>query len=403
MIDVQIVLQTITYGVLVLSASALLHSYIAYPLMLWVLSAFASRRYRVDERLTPRLSIVIAAYNEEYHIETTLRTLLASDYPTEHIEILVGSDCSSDSTNTILETLAVEFPRNIRPFLFQTRRGKSAILNDIAAAATGELLVFCDANTLYDEQALKRLAMHFADERVGGVCGRLIYKPLGEAVRDGSREQMYWEYEAFIRQMEGRLGRLIGGIGAIYAIRRPLYTQMPANTAITDDFFIVLKVIEQGFDVTYYPAAFAFEDVAPNAQAEFHRRIRICANTLNTMRWLTGFFRVGAGHGLTAFCLFSHKILRWLTPVWLALAFVSCGIGALLSGVWQAVFVWLFALQSAVYAAALAGLVLARFKARWNPFAPAYYFVLTAAALAVGIGKFLTNQSSATWQATERR
>ena len=175
--------------------------------------------------------------------------------------------------------IASEFKAsNLRFFDFQERRGKISILNDLIERAEEQVLVFSDANTFFQADAIHRLAQHFLDPRIGAVCGEL-HLIQGEAGED-NQDSLYWRYEQTLKKCESDVGGLLGANGAIYAIRKPLYQPLPKDT-IVDDFTVVMKIASQGYQVRYDPEAIAHEEVAPAMENEFNRRIRIGAGQLS--------------------------------------------------------------------------------------------------------------------------
>src|ERR1017187_253265 len=195
----------------------LIHSYMFYPLSIYVLKNLLKKNVKDKVHFEPRISILIAVYNEESVIEKTLRNFLKSDYDPHKIEFIIGSDNSTDRTNEIITNLTTIIP-NLQFFPFNIRRGKSQILNDLVKYATGEILVFSDANTIYQSDALKNLANHFTDQNIGGVSGRLLLLDHKKAAETGNQESKYWEFENWVKENEGSMGCLIGANGGIYSI-----------------------------------------------------------------------------------------------------------------------------------------------------------------------------------------
>src|SRR3989338_4252462 len=288
----------------------LFYSYLGYPLFLIIISKMLPLkplRKREDVRC-PTVSILIAAYNEEKVIGDKLKNCLALDYPAELLEIYVGSDGSSDKTNDIVREYA-EKEKRIHLLEFP-RTGKSGVLNKTMAYIKSEIVVFSDANTEYIRDALVNLVKHFSDEKVGCVCGRLIYRNPEEVV-SGKGESVYWRYETALKKMESRLGYIAGANGAIYAIRRELFEPLPTGT-INDDFMISMRIVQEGFKSVYDENAIAYEDVAPNMESEFRRHVRDGAGhyiaVYHLLRLLNPFL------GLRSFIYWSHKLLRWIAP-----------------------------------------------------------------------------------------
>ncbi len=300
-----------------LSISLIIYSYLVYPLVLFLFSHFFKKKHTflpcVSSEL-PDVAVVISAFNEESCIKERINNLLSLDYPHNKIKIYIGSDGSTDSTNEILSTF--DDPRLLIN-LYQVNRGKANVLNELISQVTQPITVFSDANTNFEPDAITNLVRHFQDDTVGAVCGELnLFTPIGV----DNKDNVYWRYEQFLKSCESKLDALLGANGAIYAIRTHLYTQIPKNT-IVDDFLIVMNVAKAKYRVIYDTSAVAHEEVAPNITEETKRRIRIGTGNYQAFTHLT--WVLNPLIGWRFFSYFSHKILRWFTPHFLILAFLS--------------------------------------------------------------------------------
>lgn len=299
-----------------LSVATILYAYIGFTLLLFLVGWLKNRQVN-KQAVTPPLTLLIAAYNEEKSIAQKIENALSLDYPREQLEIIVASDGSSDRTDEIVQqyhdrgVILMSFPR----------RGKIFALNDAIAQARGEIIVFSDANTFYDTRALLELAGNFADPEVGGVCGNQGH--FKKKTRDNASkgESLYWNYDKSLKRFETRTGSIVSADGAIYAIRKSLY-EMPPSTAVTDDFAISTGVIEKGYRLVFDSEARAFEDAMPGAEEEFRRKVRIMNRGLRGVlmrKKLLNPFR----YGFYSLTLFSHKVLRRLVPFFLILLFIA--------------------------------------------------------------------------------
>lgn len=379
---------------LLTSGFILLHSYLFYPLVLKVLTLLKSKRYIVDLHKKPFVSIIISAYNEENVIEKTIRNFMQSEYDLDKIELVIGSDLSTDRTNEVVLSLQTEFP-NIKFLPFETRRGKANVLNDLVSNAQGDILIFSDANTLYNKIAIKELVKYYADERIGGVCGKLVLLDVEKAKKEGSQEKEYWEYESRIKKLEGYLGILIGANGGIYSIRRELYINIPSEYPVMDDFYVGLKILEQGKDFIYTTDAIATEYVAPSIEWEIKRKVRTISINLDTVRYVKSL--LSPSRGIIAFAFWSHKIFRWITPLlMITLFFINLVL------LHHEIFLILFYIQLTFYLFSLIGYLISSKKISIKVFSFCYYFTVTNIALLGGIYKFLTKKQTAAWQSTER-
>ena len=371
------------------------HSYGIYPLSIWVMSKFVDKNYSNDENYLPEISILISAYNEERVIENTVRTLMNCFYPKEKLQILIGSDNSVDGTVEILKKLSEEFS-NIKVFIFDQRRGKPHVINDLVKAAKGEILIFCDANTLYDKKALINLVKNYKDTRIGGVSGKLRLRDIEKSKKAGSQEKKYWDAETWIKKQEGKLGILIGANGGIYSIRREYFEEIPTDRPVMDDFYISLKVLEKRKSFLYIHDAMAEEDTAPTIKAEFNRKVRnnsIMMSSIKPLRLL-----LSPRFGLIAYAFWSHKIIRWFTPILLLSIFVT-NIFLLNVNTFFNIF---FLIQLIFYLTAIIGYLLKKINIQITPLLMSFYFLMTNIALLIGLIKFLFGKQTAFWQSTPR-
>ena len=373
------------------STIIIVYSYLLYPLIVRGLALFVRTQRERDENLRPAVSMLVAAYNEEANIGEKIDNFEQLDYPRSKIELLIGSDGSTDRTNDILTQRA---SANIRPFIYKTRSGKAAILNRLAKEARGEILIFSDANTIYQADAVRKLVRHFKDEKVGGVCGRLrLINPTRNT--GGQGEQLYWGYENNLKKFEGRIKTVLGANGAIYALRRELYHPLPEDRVIMDDFLIPLRAVMEGYDVIYDEEAVATETTSPHLKGEFARKVRIGAANFNALTEIKTLLH--PRRGFVAFALWSHKIIRWFAPFLLVLLLVA-NLFLLNSAFFRLTFVF----QLLFYGAALLGQIL-DMKDRTPRFLTyPLYFTAVNLALIVGFFKFITGTQKPAWSRVER-
>ena len=296
--------------VFVLSLVAFLYVYVGYPLLLQLLVWLRGPRTVRRGSAQPRVSLVISAFNEADVIAGKVRNALALQYPAELLEIVVVSDASSDGTDEIVKSFAD--PR-VRLHRQAERRGKTAGLNAVMPTLSGEIVVFSDANALYEPNALLMLVRNFADSEVGCVTGEARYLKGNRSTADVS-ERAYWNYEIWIKRLETAVGSMVGGDGAIYAIRRNLWQTLPENAI--NDFLNPLQIVGAGWRGVYEPKAICHEETAAGIRREWKRRVRIISRS-----WRAVFqaphvlnpFRVG----FFAVSLISHKVLRWFSGIFL--------------------------------------------------------------------------------------
>ena len=383
-----------------LAVGCILHTYVFYPLLLIALDAVAQarsawsylsgneRRHPPAQIGLPSVSVLIAAYNEAGCIGQRIENLLAQDYPADKMEILIGSDASSDETDAIVQRYHARGVKLSRG----PRSGKAGVLGRLVAMAQGEVLVMTDANTEFERDAIRILVQPLRDDSVGLVCGRLrLHSPVGAPVAEGA----YWKLESLLKLYESRRGCVMGANGGIYAVRKHLFAPLPAGTVV-DDFVAALRVLEAGSEVRYEPEAVAHEESAPDHAGEYRRRVRIaagCFRALSQHRDL-----LSPRHGFTAFALWSHKVLRWFVP--------HAMVVALLANLWLAGGSRFFALlllgQVVAYALAAMGLLGMTPRRVRSVADAAAHFVEMNAALLVGFVKYSRGTQGQTWTRTDR-
>lgn len=373
----------------------IIQSYILYPLLILVLS---KRNWRISDEtdfIAP-VSILISVFNEEMTIERTIRQILQSEYDKNKIEIIIGSDKSEDRTNEIINNLSTEF-HNIKFFPFSVRRGKAAILNDLVENAANEILIFMDANSFIHPDAISLLTRHYNSEMIGGVCGRLILIDNQNQRKAGYEEENYWKIESKLKKLEGDLGILIGANGGIYSIRKKLFQRIPADYPIMDDFYISMKILEQGKMMIYENNAVAEEIISSSIDIEFQRKIRNNAIMMSTLRELKNLLK--PSYGIIAFAFWSHKVIRWFSPVIFLLIFI---INLLLFNI-SLLFKILFFIQIFHLLLSLIGFFMRTKFYYPRILSMPFYFTLTNLAMIIGLFKFMKKTQTSFWQSTPRK
>lgn len=370
----------------------LLHSYFGYFIIIYLLSRMRRDTKDVALDFKPlRVALVIAAYNEEDVIKEKIENCLALAYPREALSIWVASDGSADKTNQIVKEFSAKSDQ-VR-LVALPRKGKANALNAVFKHVSSDIVVFSDANSDFSPEAVKEMVKHFADSKIGCVCGRLVYKnPSG--VISGKGESFYWRYETQLKILESRLGYVAGANGSIYAIRRELFESLPART-INDDFLISMRIVQKGFKCIYEQNAVAFEHVSPTMEGEFLRHVRDGAGHYMVVGHLAGLLNPFLG--IKAFIFWSHRILRWMAPFILILLLLI-NISLVSINFYRHI---LF-LQILFYALAVGGLL--SVKQKKIPFviyAP-FYFCNLNLALLIGFLKVILGKQKVMWDRTER-
>ena len=380
-------IQTLIAEIIFISAILMMaFVYAGYPALIFLFSVLFRRPVKRED-ITPRVSVIIAAYNEERDIADKLENTLALDYPVDRIEIIVASDCSTDRTDEIVRSFGDD---GVILYRQAERFGKTIAQNHAVKVSSGEILIFSDATTMYESNAVRKIVRSFADPEVGCVAGQLIYVDRSSsAVGQGCRS--YWGYEKFLKSCESRIGSLIGVSGCMYAVRRICHSRLADD--MIDDFVIATEIHLQGLRTVYEPEAIAIEDTNHKAKDEFRMRVRVIKQTLSALsryrRALNPF-----EHKTFALQMISHKVLRYLVPFALILALVASG-WASGSVEWMR---FAFLGQIAMYVAAMVGFAGARLKIRLGPLAIPYYFVLINAASLVAFLKALYGETYVVWE-----
>ena len=380
---------------------AVAYNYAGYPVILFCLCTLSqakadiryllrrnNRRCSPSVNYVPKVAVLVSAYNEATVIRAKVKNTRELDYPDDRLEVWFGLDAPSDSTGAILKHVTDDREHVID---FPTRRGKLAVLADLAQQTTAEILVLTDANTMLDRKCIRNLVRHFCDPDVAVVSGEEIRKPVHEGLSGG--ESIYWRYESAIKILESRLNCAQGGNGAALAMRKSLFE--PETGSIVEDFQIPLELRFRGHRVIYDPEAIAIEEITPNLQAQFTRRVRIGAGNYQTL------FRnpryLNPSYGLLTFTFISHRLLRWLTPLCLAVAFL-CSIAL----VQTKQFAVLFAIQCIFYSMGLLGHLLTHRARPVSLLSLPLSFCSMNLALLLGFCAYVTRRQGSTWNATPR-
>lgn len=366
----------------------LIYHYVGYPLLLLALGLRKKGALHTADT-TPSVSLIISAYNEAAVIRQKLENSLSLDYPRDRLEVIVASDGSTDRTPEIVR----EYAGDVALYHYPQRRGKNTALNDTIARASGEILIFTDANGMYRKDALRKLLRHFADPWVGCVCGELIYRnPTGNPVAEGYNH--YWRYDQWLKKLESRLHSLLGANGSIFAARCAL--NEPLNSRTSNDMVLPIKIASRGYAVLYEPEAVSVEAGSANEGEELRRRSRIVARgLLGVWEVLPAIIR--QGRLLLFVQLVSRKLIRYVFPLLLAALLVS---NVFLEGYFYRVFL---GVQLLPYLLFPIGYLLNRAGKKLRLLSLPYYFFVGNLAALLGLLKVASLQELAVWEAFDRR
>lgn len=340
----------------------------------------------ITDEITPNVSVIIPAYNEKKNVGKKITNTLSLQYPKDRIEILVGSDGSTDETAAIAKKYAAQ---GVRFFDFKINRGKTAVQNDLVKLSNGEILIFTDAASFLPQDAVLKMVRNFSDKRVGCVAGRMRFVDTDTNLTTES-QGLYWRYEVKIRELESSIGNLIGVDGPLYAVRRQNYTALEHN--MISDLMTPLLILNQGKKVILEPDAIVNEAPTVHTSDEFNTRRRI------TLRGLVGIFSHihilnPLKHPILAFQIFVHKVLRWFVGPLVIINFLAC---LALSKIWF--FKLFLLLYTLFFLAAALGLVTEHLGMKARLLTVPYYFTLVNLAATLGIIDFFRKKQAITWK-----
>ncbi|OGW85764.1 MAG: hypothetical protein A3C35_03335 [Omnitrophica bacterium RIFCSPHIGHO2_02_FULL_46_11] len=369
--------------------AVIFYTYAGYPVCLLIVSSFKKRDVKKGV-YEPRVSVVVSAFNEEKAIEQKLLNLLELNYPTEKLEILIGSDGASDRTDEIVSRF--HSPR-IRFFRFVKNFGKPHVLNALLEEACGEIIVFTDVRQELDYESIHALAANFKDPEVGCVSGELCFKTEARSILGhvGKGMDLYWRYEKFLRKKESEIGSMLGATGAIYAIRRSLFCPVPLDILV-DDMYVPLSIVERGYRAVFESRALAYDRPSERGGEEFKRKVRTLAGNYQIFLHFLNFFMPWKSP--IAWQLFSHKFLRVIAPFSL--------FGLLASNLFilsHPFYFWFFLAQILFYGMAIFEAYYARGTTHRKGigYLPYTFCLLNYSAL-VGLVRFLTGRQKTAWE-----
>jgi len=368
----------------------ILYAYIGFPLLLWIRGRLL--RISIKEAdITPKVSLIITAHNEVETIGQKIDNILALDYPREKLEVIIASDGSDDGTNEI----AMSYAGAGTKLLALPRKGKIPTLNEAVNHASGQILVFSDANSMYAPDALRSLVRPFSDPRVGAVGGNQCYITNIERHTATIGEQMYWGFDRMLKRMQTESGNMISATGAIHAIRKELFKPLPLS--VCDDFVISTRAIMQGYRLVFAQDAVAYETIAPSEEAEFRRKVRIFVRAFRSL-WVVKDLLNPLHYGFYSIQIFTHKLLRWLIG-WLLILLFTISLTLFSEG-----FLYQLALiaQIALYGFALVAMVLRKTslaeKKLFRLFSIPFYFCMANGAAVVAWIQLLRGKRIDVWE-----
>lgn len=373
------------------------YTYAGYALIAGVLAAL-KRLSKVgfhtpDPEFQPEVALVIPCYNEGYYLAEKVKNCQELDYPKHKLDIVFITDGSRDNSHEMLSKI-----NGIRVLHEPERRGKAAAENRAMQHIRSPFVVFCDANTLLNKDAIKNIVQHFADEKVGAVSGEKRVITTEKNAASSAGEGFYWKYESWLKKQDSILHTAAGGAGELIAFRAACFEPLEDDT-ILDDFVASMRIAINGFKVVYEPDAYAEEHASLNINEEMKRKTRIAAGAWQALfrlpKALNPFRDV-----LLTFIYVSHKVMRWsLAPLALLIMLPTGYLLHVKLGGWFSLF-WIG--QQLFYFLALLGKILEHRKLKVKLFFIPYYFVMTNWCMIAGFVRFVKGDQSVKWEKSKR-
>ncbi|PMB20207.1 glycosyl transferase [Fischerella thermalis CCMEE 5319] len=345
-----------------------------------------------NEVFEPTVTLVVPAYNEEDFILKKVENCLQLDYPKDKFEIIFITDGSTDRTKELLEK-----DGRVKVLHEDRRAGKAAAENRAMRFVKSDIVVFCDANTLLNKNAIRELVKHYKDPEVGAVSGekRIMNQEAEGASAAG--EGLYWKYESTLKKMDSEMRTVVGAAGELISFRTDLVEDLEEDT-ILDDFMQSMRIALKGYRVIYEPEAYAMETASADVKEELKRKVRICAGGWQSMSRLLPAFNVFR-HPLLTFLYTSHRVLRWSIAAFvLPIIFILNIFLANRGGV----YVFLLIAQIIFYVLALLGWYLQSKKMKVKLLFVPFYFTLMNYAVFAGFFRWLRGTQKATWERARR-
>jgi len=379
-----------------IALSIVLYTYVGYGVIIYILSKLSPHKKGSLVGLNsfePDVTLIIAAYNEEQYIERKIKNTLSLHYPAQKLKIWFVTDGSSDRTPEIIKQYD-----SIKLFHQPERHGKIHAVNRVMKFVETPIVIFCDANTDLNEDAIRNIVRHYQDDEVGGVAGEKRIFKNAEDNASGAGEGMYWKYESFLKRKDAEVYSVVGAAGELFSIRTTLFEEPPKDMII-EDFYMSLRIASKGLRFMYEPDAYAIETASASVAEEWKRKVRICAGAFQAMimlRYLLNPFQ----YGILSFQYVSHRVFRWtLAPLSLFLMIVSNLYLAIQA---HPIYTVILLGQILFYGIAFLGHQYQDKKISIKGFFVPYYFVVMNLSVYFGFVRFLRGKQSVVWEKAKR-
>lgn len=378
-----------------ISLALVVYTYVGYGLIIYILSRFWGNQKTPpipSENDLPEITLLVAAYNEEKYITQKIENSLSLDYPASRLHLWIVADGSTDST----VELCKKYP-GVTVHYSPERKGKIHAVNRVMQEVKTGIVIFSDANTDLNKQALKNIVRHFTDAKVGGVAGEKRIVALAQDNASGAGEGLYWKYESALKTMDSKFTTAIGAAGELFAVRTDLYVN-PHTDTIIEDFVTSMKIVAAGYRFVYEPDAYAIETASASIKDEWKRKVRISAGGIQAIIRLPGLLNVFK-YGWISWQYISHRAMRWsVAPLALLVLFIT-NIILLPNSI---LYVFAFVAQGAFYLLAFVGHLLREKKIAIKGFFVPYYFTMMNLSVYAGVVRLLRKTQSVVWEKSAR-
>ena len=368
-----------------------LYTYLGYAVLLWM---FRKQRSRpAAPAALPRITHIIAAYNEEQEIDAKISNTAAINYPSPLVQHIIITDGSTDAT-----VAKADMAPGITHLHQPIREGKvSAINRAVAAAGDTDILVFSDANAMINPDAFQKIVRHFQHPWIGGVAGEK--KVVAEDLVPGKAEGMYWKYESWLKQLDSDFYTVVGAAGELFAIRRQCFAPVPQDVLL-DDLYLSLMVCQQGKRMAYEPEAFATEGPSLSIDDEWMRRVRIGAGAFQSLKLFYPLLNA-LRYGKLSFQFFSHRVMRWLVCPFALLLILFLNIVFVFRDT-NLLYLSTLVLQILFYLIAWIGFGVAKRQKGSGFFLLPFYFVFMNLGMIAGLYRYLSGNQTVRWEKSRR-
>lgn len=376
------------------------YTYLGYGFLLYVVLVLKrifggkSKEPVLSDDNLPEMTLMICAYNEEDIIHEKMQNIRQLDYPKEKLCVMWVTDGSDDNSNNLLSEY-----EEVKLVFSPERRGKAAAIQHGLNENRAPFVIFTDANTMLNSNAIREIARQFMKEGVSCVSGekRVAARVAGQAAAEG--EGLYWKYESTLKRWDSELYSAMGAAGELFAVRMSDYREAPSN-ALLDDFMMSMLILADGHRIAYTSDAYAMEYGSANMEEESKRKRRIAAGGLQSIWWLRSLMNP-FHHPVVAFQFVSHRVLRWSLTPFCMLALIPLNLALALSTK-EVVYAIIMVLQLLFYAAAFCGWIIARQGKSNRLLNIPYYFTFMNINVFRGIGYLRTHSHSGTWEKAKR-